>query len=187
MNTKRKILFFSGVGLVVAGLVSNIETGASWYDNIKARLYILLRYLEEGNKPALKAYNDGGGIWTIGYGSTYNWDEKRKVKQGDTITPETAERWLEYEASSKLNDVSKSLYVTQTANQLLALASFAYNEGTTALKNSKLLKIINNNGTPGQIKNEFGKWVYSNDSTGKKVFNQGLKNRRDAEIKIYFS
>lgn len=186
MNTKRKILFFSGIGLILAGLTST-DTGASWYDNIKTKLYNLLRYLEEGNTPALKAYDDGGGVWTIGYGSTYNWDLKRKVKQGDTITPATAEKWLEYEANSKLNDVSKSLYVTQTANQLLALASFAYNNGISALKNSKLLKIINNNGTPEQIKNEFNKWVYSKDHTGKKVFNQGLQNRRNAEIKLYFS
>src|SRR4030067_35825 len=42
------------------------------------------------------AYDDGEGVWTIGWG-TIRWDLKTPVKKGDVITREEAERQLRKE------------------------------------------------------------------------------------------
>lgn len=41
----------------------------------------------------LRAYQDTGGIWTIGYGSTKDPFTGLSVKQGDAITKDTALTW----------------------------------------------------------------------------------------------
>ena len=46
----------------------------------------------EGKK--LNAYQDAKGIWTIGYGSTFNYDANRPVIKTDVIDDQKALRWL---------------------------------------------------------------------------------------------
>ena len=55
----------------------------------------------------LKAYQDSGGVWTIGWGSTYDFDKQRKVLPGDTITQTQAQKWLEMATSQDANDIKK--------------------------------------------------------------------------------
>ena len=43
------------------------------------------------------AYKDTGNVWTIGFGSTFNYDKNRKVMQNDTITKQDAIRFMQIE------------------------------------------------------------------------------------------
>jgi len=148
-----------------------------------AQLFALLRKLEEDNTPALTAYDDGHGTWTIGYGSIFNWDLNRPVQEGDTIPDAaTAERWMEQEAGSYLTQVQQMVTVPITQNQLVALSSFVYNEGIGRLKSSTLLKLLNSGSDINTVANQFDRWVYS-----KHVFDQGLANRRAAEKQLFLS
>jgi len=150
-------------------------------NNISEALYDFLRKLEENNKVKLIAYKDSGGVWTIGYGSIYNYDLKRKVLPGDVITLEQANRFLKIEADSKLADINKWVKVPLTNNQKIALGSLVYNIGAPAFKISTLLKVINAKGTKEAITKEFMRWVYDNG-----VFVKGLENRRKVELALYF-
>ena len=128
----------------------------------------------------LIAYKCPAGVWTIGVGTTI-YPNGQKVKQGDTITKEQAMDYLKYD----LRNIESSIdaYTTDliNQNQFDSLASFAYNLGTNAPKNSTLLKKVNINPNDSTIRAEFDKWVYAN---GKVL--QGLVNRRKAEADLYF-
>ena len=91
----------------------------------------------------LKAYQDSGGVWTIGWGSTYDFDKQRKVLPGDTITQAQAQKWLEMETSQNASDIKKLVTVPLNNNQLNSLISFVYNVGINGFKSSTLLKILN--------------------------------------------
>lgn len=67
-------------------------------------------------------------------------------------------------------------------HQFDALVSFAYNCGTTALKNSTLLRLVNGNPFNPKITDEFKKW---NRGGGRVI--PGLSKRREEEAKLYFS
>lgn len=161
--------------LIVIILLANTSNAAT-------ALYAFLKDVEEDNIVKLNAYQDSGGVWTIGYGSIYNFDLKRRVKQGDTITKEQAQRFLEIEANTSLDTVKKLVKVPLNEKQKVALGSFIYNVGITAFTNSTLLKLINQKANRDTITAEFRRWVYDN---GK--FVKGLLNRRNAEIALYFS
>lgn len=132
----------------------------------------------EGKK--LKAYKDQGGVWTIGFGSTYNIDEKRPVREGDTIDEATAIRWLNTIAGDLQNQIKKVITVTVNQNQLDSLTSLAYNIGLSAFKKSTLLKRLNANYSKIQVADEFLRW-----NKVKGVVNQGLNNRRSKERELF--
>jgi lysozyme len=132
----------------------------------------------EGKK--LKAYKDQGGVWTIGFGSTYNIDEKRPVKEGDTIDETTAIRWLNTIAGDLQNQIKKVITVSVNQNQLDSLTSLAYNIGLSAFKKSTLLKRLNANYLKIQIADEFLRWNKLNG-----LINQGLSNRRSKERELF--
>lgn len=67
---------------------------------------------------AFKAYQDSGGVWTIGFGHT------KGVKPGDTSTHDQNVAWLQ-EDSAPLLDLVSPLPTVKAA----ALASFGYNCG----------------------------------------------------------
>ena len=130
----------------------------------------------------LKAYLDSGGVPTIGWGSTYNFDLQRPVKMGDTITEAQAQKWITMETSQNAEDIKSLVKVPLTNNQLNSLISLVYNIGINAFKNSTLLKLLNNKSAKNIVANEFDRWVYDN---GVKI--QGLVNRRIAEKKLFLS
>jgi lysozyme len=121
----------------------------------------------------LKAYRCPVGVPTIGYGET------RGVKMGMTITRQQAEEFLldsydEFEAG-----VRKLVSVDLTENQLGALTSFAYNLGLGNLKNSSLLRFLNQS-RYNDAANQFLKWTRG----GGKVL-PGLVTRRAAERELF--
>ena len=135
----------------------------------KARKFITEK---EGFKA--NAYQDSGGVWTIGYGHI------KDVKPGDKVTLEEAGDLFEEDFEKHLKPL-KAVKVPLTNNQKIALVSFAYNVGPTAFKNSTLLKKINNNDFVGAA-DEFDRWIYDN-----KVISKGLINRRKDEKKLFLT
>jgi GH24 family phage-related lysozyme (muramidase) len=78
----------------------------------------------------LKAYNDGVGIPTIGWG-TIKYPNGRHVAYGDVITQEQADQYLAGEAKYTYDTLAKTIphWGEMNANQRGALTSFAYNLG----------------------------------------------------------
>jgi lysozyme len=130
----------------------------------------------------LKSYQDSGGVWTVGFGSTYDFDKQRKVQQGDIITEAQAQKWLEMETSQNAKDIDSLVTVPLTNNQKNSLVSFVYNVGISAFKASSLLRLLNSGADKNTVADQFDRWVYDN---GVKV--KGLINRRNAEKKLFLS
>lgn len=130
----------------------------------------------------LDAYKDQAGVWTIGYGSTYNPFTFVKVKPGDQITEAEALRWLKKAVGDFRKQVEKLVKVPQTANQLDALTSLAYNIGIGAFQRSTLLRLINQGAPVNDIADQFLRW-----NRIKGAISRGLTNRRTLERKLYLS
>ena len=127
---------------------------------------------------------DPANVWTIGYGSIYNYDAKRPVQKGDTVTKEKALEWFYIEANEKVSGVRKLVKVPINENQLLALSSFAYNLGLgdEGLGGSTLLKLLNQGFAKEIVAQQFGRWVYSD---GNRI--EGLAIRRAKEKALFLS
>ena len=128
----------------------------------------------------LKAYKDGGGVWTIGYGTTF-YPDGSKVKEGDICIMEQAEQWLQIHCNNLVFEILHEVKSTLKENQLAALVCFVYNIGMGAFKKSTMLKLLNE-GKYGEAAGQFPRW---NKDNGKEV--QGLTNRRLDEQKLFLS
>ena len=141
---------------------------------------------EEGFRD--KAYQDSGGVWTIGYGNTV-MSAGQKVQPGMSLPKDQADVLLKQKAQEAESIVRKHIKVPLNQDQYEALVSFAYNTGGGGfLTQDKVTKKWHDTGVKQKInagdfegaKNEIGRWVY--DDRGHPV----LKNRRAKEI-AYFS
>jgi lysozyme len=135
-----------------------------------------LKLIKQWEGLRLKAYKDGGGVWTIGYGHT-SAAGNPKVNPSMSITEAEAEKILRDDLDKFEADVVRLVKVPLTDNQFSALVSFHFNTG--ALDKSTLLKKLNK-GDYNSVPSELMKWVNDN---GKKV--QGLVNRRAAECGLW--
>lgn len=126
----------------------------------------------EGRK--LLAYYDGGGVLTIGYGST-----GKHVKPGMRISEAQAEKLLMDDLDRFERRVASLAKVPLNDNQFAALVSFDFNTG--AIHKSTLLKKLNK-GNYAAVPSELMKWVNDN---GKRI--DGLVNRRKAEVALWGS
>ena len=147
----------------------------------------LIKRFEENNVPALEAYDDGGGTYTIGFGSTFNFDQNRPVQPGDVITSEQAYRYMRNEIETVVTAINSFVTVPINQNQLSALASLGYNIGTTALKNSTLIRLLNEGSDKSIVADRFTDWVNSRNRWGVLVYNPGLYNRRVMEQELFLS
>jgi lysozyme len=123
----------------------------------------------------LKAYQDGGGIWTIGVGHTGG------VKINDVITEADATNFLISDVREAVDAINYFLEVPLNQNQFDALCSFTFNLGVGSFQTSTLLKKLNNSDYAGAAQ-QFLRWVYDN---GKMV--PGLLNRRVSESKLFLT
>ena len=124
----------------------------------------------------LKAYDDGVGVWTIGYGTTVI--NGRKVKKGDTCTVEQAKSYMAQDLKQFESAVNQ-VKVPLNQNQYDALVSLAYNIGASAFLNSTLFKKLNAKDYKGAAE-QFARW----NRAGGKVM-RGLTNRRAKERKLF--
>ncbi|MFD6390783.1 lysozyme [Nocardia sp. NPDC060259] len=122
----------------------------------------------------LEAYQDTGGVWTIGYGHTDG------VKPGDQISQAQAETYLQQDLAASEEAVRRLVKVPITQNQFDALVSFTYNVGSGGLENSDVLTRLNAGDNAG-AQDAFGKFVY--DSKGNKL--DGLARRRQDEANLF--
>lgn len=130
----------------------------------------------------LKAYQDTGGIWTIGYGSTKDPYTGIAVKQGDQISKATALAWLQKEIEQRQVAIRKLVKVPITSNQLAAITSLAYNIGLGAFQRSTLLRLLNSKAPVQEIADQFLRW---NKVNGQVI--KGLTKRRELERELFLS
>jgi lysozyme len=135
----------------------------------------------------LSAYRDVAGIWTIGYGSTRYHDGK-PVKPGDKLADEQQADALFANTLGQYEDaVNQYVKVPLTQSQFDALVSFTYNEGTGALKESTLLKKLNEKDYPGAA-DQFLVWnKITSPQTGEKEVCTDLSVRRRQERQLFLS
>ena len=151
-------------GRAVAGSAAGMQLSDSGVDLIKNF---------EGLR--LSAYQDSGGVWTIGYGHTGG------VKAGDLITQGQAEALLRHDTGWAQDAVRQQVHVPLTQDQFNALTSFTFNLGAAALQSSTLLSKLNAGDYAG-AQAEFGRFVHA----GGRVL-QGLVRRRAAEADLFGS
>ena len=126
----------------------------------------------------LVAYDDGVGVWTIGYG-TIKYPNGIRVKKGDTCTELQAETYLKSDLVKFENAINRLVKVPLNQNQFDALASFTYNLGETNLSKSTLLRKLNAKDYKGAA-DQFLVW----NKAGGRVLT-GLVRRREAERNLF--
>lgn len=119
------------------------------------------------------AYQDVGGIWTIGYGHT------KGVIPGQWMDEGAVTELLEQEINHIVSIISPLITAPLNENQRTALISLVYNISISAFSKSTLLKFINK-GDLQTASNEFLKWINVN----KKVC-PGLLKRRRKEQELF--
>ncbi|MEG5018643.1 MULTISPECIES: glycoside hydrolase family protein [unclassified Microcoleus] len=131
----------------------------------------------------IQAYRDPVRIWTIGYGSIEHLDRNRPILEGDIITREAAERWLQIEVAEKAEDVDRLCQVKLQQCMFDALVSFTYNIGIGAFGKSTLLRELNKGNYEGSAR-EFDRWVNGEDNGTRRPL-PGLINRRNDEEALF--
>ncbi|MCR4308360.1 MAG: lysozyme [Candidatus Berkelbacteria bacterium] len=119
-----------------------------------------------------KAYNDGGGVSTFGFGTT------KGVKPGDKISVEQALVRALSDVSKFEGALKKCVKVPLSQNEYDAYVSLAYNIGATAFCTSTLVKKLNLLDYSGACR-EISRW----NKVGVEV-SRGLKARRAREYAL---
>jgi lysozyme len=132
-----------------------------------------IELIQEFEGCVLTAYQDGGGVWTIGYGHTAG------VQEGQVITQQDANEFLCDDLEETETAVDSLVDVPVSQNEFDALVSFTYNLGQGNLGSSTLLKLLNS-GNPTLAADEFPKW---NLVAGEP--SDGLTRRREAERSLF--
>ena len=135
----------------------------------------------------IKAYKDSAGIYTIGYGSTFNHDMNRPVQAGDTISEETALSWLRKDISKNKTKIKRLVKVPINENQLDSITSLAYNIGVGAFEKSTLLRLLNKGENKNIVAEQFTRWNKIKLPNGLYKEILGLTKRRELEKKLFLS
>ena len=125
----------------------------------------------------LQSYKCAAGVWTIGYCSTNGIEEGMKISQ------ERADMLLLEDVEIFEEAVNELVKVPLEQNQYDALVTWTFNLGPTNLKNSTLLKVLNNKeyeNVPEQIK----RWNKATVNGERQVL-EGLVRRREAEALLF--
>lgn len=120
------------------------------------------------------AYQDSGGVWTIGYGHT-----GPAVAAGKTISELEAEALLRADLRSAIDCVNTAIRVALEQNHFDALVDFCFNAGRGNFAHSTLLTKVNARDLSGAAE-QFGLWINVNGQP-----NRGLQRRRAAEAAMF--
>lgn len=127
----------------------------------------------------LEAYLCPAGKWTIGYGHT------KTAMPGMRITPERAEELLRQDLEVFEEGISRLITVPLTDNQFGALVSWAFNVGLGNVEKSTLRRRLNE-GRYDEVPEQLLRWnKVRNPQTGRLEVNQGVANRRAAEVGLW--
>lgn len=127
------------------------------------------------------AYDDGVGVWTIGYGTTARAGVGINPVPGMTISHEEAEWYLEKTLAKFAEKIRPAITAPINENEWAAFLSLAYNIGPTAFKRSSALRHFNNGD-----KFMAAKAILLWNKAGGKVM-RGLQRRREAERKLFLT
>lgn len=133
--------------------------------------YVLIRQFEDCR---LTAYEDVGGVWTVGYGHT-----GEEVVSGLTINPTLAETWLAQDVMSTCHQILHVLKISLTDEQFTALGCLVFNIGIGNFEGSTLLNLLNL-GEISQCPDQFPRWCKIHG-----VASAGLLRRRLAEQALF--
>lgn len=136
-----------------------------------------LRLIKQFEGFETKAYQDLGGVWTIGYGHTGS-----EVHGGQTITPDEAQELLESDLEIFESCVTRAITAPMNQNQFDAFVTLAYNIGCGAFGRSTLVRRFNDNDCSERVVEA---WAWWNRVNGKRT--NGLINRRRAEIGLFLA
>jgi lysozyme len=130
----------------------------------------------------LTSYIDQAGVWTIGYGHTGH-----EIVPGLAWTQDQADAVLNNDiqifAAGVLNLITNPDVLND--NQFSAVVIFAFNIGLAAFAGSTALRELNS-GNTDNLPTDMLMWDKIHDPhTGQLVVNQGLLNRRNAEIGLW--
>lgn len=126
----------------------------------------------------LCAYQDQGGVWSIGYGQTGPF-----VTEGLTIQQDQADAWLHQSVDTVAAGLSRMIKMVLNQNEFDALCAWAYNVGLGNASSSSVIALVNQ-GHLELVPSHLAQW---NKITvnGQKVADAGLTRRRAAEIALY--
>ena len=144
---------------------------------MKATNYALL-LIKSFEQLRLNSYLCPAGVWTIGYGHTYN------VRQGDTISQWFADDMLREDLENverQLTELHDPEVLHMTQQQLDAVVSFVFNLGIKRWKYSTLRQLIMYRKPKELIQKEWMRWVFAG---GKRL--PGLVKRRQWECNRFF-
>lgn len=122
----------------------------------------------------LEAYQDIGGVWTVGWGTT-----GPGITEGLRVSQGVADAMLLGHIREIALDVSPLVKLIPNQNQFDAIICLSYNIGVGALKTSTLLKCLLNRQFD-RVAEEFLKW---NHVHGTVI--SGLTRRRQAEHDLF--
>lgn len=126
-------------------------------------------------KCRLKAYDDGYGVWTIGYGHT------KGVRPGMVISQEEAEELFREDLEEFEGYVLQTITETPTQNEFDAMVSLTFNIGPGGFARSSVARFFNL-GEYKRAANAFLLWnKATNRKTGVLEVSNGLVRRRNAE------
>lgn len=130
-------------------------------------------------KCRLNAYDDGYGVWTIGYGHT------RGVVPGMTITKEEAEELFREDLQEFEGYVLETITNEPTQNEFDAMVSLTFNIGPGGFAKSSVARFFNA-GEYTRAANAFLLWnKATNRKTGVLEVSNGLIRRRTAEKLLF--
>ncbi|QCP49800.1 lysozyme [Trinickia violacea] len=135
-----------------------------------------------------QAYDDGVGVLTIGVGHALTPTEKSSgaldingtpVPYAGGISDDQVQALLAYDLRKYEGALNDAIATDLTQNQFDALVSFCFNIGVNGFQSSSALSDVNNNNL-NAVPDDLRKWEKAGG-----VYNQGLANRRENEIKLW--
>lgn len=124
-------------------------------------------------------YQDTVGVWTIGYGSTRDKDNKPITASTPQVTEADARDLMARDMKACASEIAVDCKVPLSVDQKVALLDFIYNLGAGNFRSSTLLRKLNAGDYAGAAA-EFDNW----DHAGGKVL-AGLLRRRQAETDLF--
>ena len=126
-------------------------------------------------------YDSAGKVWTIGWGNTY-YQNGAKIKSGDSITKKQADDLVIFVVNQKEKAIRSLVpYQKLKDNQYAALISITYNAGEGNFKASSIDNLLNAGASDAEVSAK----IQDSIVTASGIYNQGLKNRRIDESKLF--
>lgn len=162
---------------ILDGTPMDVQSSGGAFPSAEAE-QIAVDFIKRFESFRAEAYQDSGGVWTIGWGVT-SYPDGSSVKGGQRVTMEEADEHFKWHLNKAASQVAEVITAPMTAGEFVALTSFVYNGGIGALT-SRDIHTYFNSGQKGLAKQAMMGLV--KDASGT-VLN-GLIRRRNEEIQL---